>query len=569
MKKFIYAILIMIVPLIVACYQDKGNYDYNYDGLAKVDSISFTPQAYDVLSSKVIYFRKSGRPDTTEHRITVNPIFSEPNVADRMQYTWIRSYKWDKKAKKDTITTPGYLDVLIPEKDGITYSVRLEIKDPKTDLAYNINFEVKTRDWYTNSLFILHGNSPDDMYIGNVEFANGTPIITTDAYKAVYPDSTVNAFQKAQRLSFRIDYFNGAELLVHHSDGTAEIWNPYGLKLKKDTYYVIPPEIIANNPLLPKEIMNFTPSGQGGGYRLITGADGRFLVSRNTFWFFRPGANTENTNHLTPDQYFASIGAVTQDYVVFWDTKGKRFILNSLSGNSYPPPFGNPTRTQVQLLTPVLDAHISPDILSRLSLMQPLYAYSNTFNAWQDANELRFLFYDPTDRTNYMCILKTADSKDKGKDGKDDKEKDDESVFTAELVHLPNLGLSPANTVLTYNSQFPLDIIFYAEGRSVYRYNLNNGDKVQLYEAPNGYNVSLLKFRQNDNYFHWTESKIWLFLTIGMNKGEQGAVTELKLNTAGDIDTHMPIRTYEGFKNIVDVQFCNDLEYKIPYDGLQ
>ena len=39
----------MSALLLTSCYEDKGNYDYNFDKLNEVDikDVSYTPEAYD------------------------------------------------------------------------------------------------------------------------------------------------------------------------------------------------------------------------------------------------------------------------------------------------------------------------------------------------------------------------------------------------------------------------------------------------------------------------------------------------------------------------------------------
>ena len=71
----------------------------------------------------------------------------------------------------------------------------------------------------------------------------------------------------------------------------------------------------------------------------------------------------------------------------------------------------------------------------------------------------------------------------------------------------------------------------------------------------------MLKFRQNENYYYWGNA--YLYLYIGMNRGSEGAVADIKLTTAGDVDQDYEQQLYEGFDNIVDLQFCNELQYSI------
>ena len=119
-----------------------------------------------------------------------------------------------------------------------------------------------------------------------------------------------------------------------------------------------------------------------------------------------------------------------------------------------------------------------------------------------------------------------------------------------------------------YNTWFSTNYVFYADGADVVRYNINNGDKTVLYTAPNGYNISCMKFRSADTFLY--SADLGRYLSIGMNKGDQGAVAEIKLNTASDIDESWAATFYDtdadGAKlgNILDVQFVREYSYQLP-----
>ena len=69
--------------------------------------------------------------------------------------------------------------------------------------------------------------------------------------------------------------------------------------------------------------------------------------------------------------------------------------LVTFSGTNFIPPFDTANREDAVLSTPVLDSQIDPDVLASLQGMQPVYAYVNNFGGFQQANDVRFIFYDP------------------------------------------------------------------------------------------------------------------------------------------------------------------------------
>lgn len=54
MKKILY--VAMSALMLTSCYEDKGNYDYHFDDLNKVDisDVTYTPSAYEGVSGSVI-----------------------------------------------------------------------------------------------------------------------------------------------------------------------------------------------------------------------------------------------------------------------------------------------------------------------------------------------------------------------------------------------------------------------------------------------------------------------------------------------------------------------------------
>lgn len=554
MKKIFPVLFLLGSVAFGSCYEDKGNYNYHFENINSVDTISFTPEAYSSFSGWTIDYIKSGEADTITERITVNPVFSAPDKADEMEYYWYRTYTWNRQNMRDTLRTPGYMDVQIPENGDVSYSVILEIRDRKTDISYFTRLNVRTREWYTNSLFVLHGNSANNMRLGNIETVGEEPTITLDAFEKANTDPNLHEpFKNARVLGFRSSYMDGAELVAFKTDGTAEVYNPFGLKRKYDTYVVMPSITTGGSLFIAKSFINLCPSEGSQYFRSVISNDGRFYVSGSALRFYEPGLNTENTMHLTPDQYNISIGTMTESFYVFWDEKGKRFIHNSTSGNRFPS--YTQGREQAVLNSPVLDSQVSPSILSALQGMQAVYAYVNNFGYFQSANEARFIFYDPATQRNLMCRVEQNEG---GKD-KAAGDKESSSVFSVDTIAMPDIHLEPGTPII-YTGNLTLDFFFYANGSTLYRYNVQNGDKEIIYEAPAGYSIDVLKFKQNEDYYYW--GNLYRYLNIGLNRGNEGAVAEIKLTSAGDLDDSYEPKFYEGFDNIVDLQFCNELQYQ-------
>ena len=131
-------------------------------------------------------------------------------------------------------------------------------------------------------------------------------------------------------------------------------------------------------------------------------------------------------------------------------------------------------------------------------------------------------------------------------------------------------GLTPTDmSTITYNSWFTTTNLFFAEGNTVYRYNVSNGDKFVVYEAPEGYDVTKIKFRTEDSSAF--SSDLGLYLNIVMFNGTNGAVAEIKFTTATDVDNDFAPLFYdkdnEGnpWGEIKDIIFVNEYAYEMVY----
>ena len=134
--------------------------------------------------------------------------------------------------------------------------------------------------------------------------------------------------------------------------------------------------------------------------------------------------------------------------------------------------------------------------------------------------------------------------------------------------HLEGLTPTYASTI-TYNSWFTTSNLFFAEEGTVYRYNVSNGDRYPIYVAPEGYKVTQIKFRAEDSSVF--SDDLGLHLDIVLYDGTHGAIAEVKLTTAADIDDDYPTLLYDTdnqgqrWGEIHDIQFTNDYIYKMVY----
>ena len=88
-----------------------------------------------------------------------------------------------------------------------------------------------------------------------------------------------------------------------------------------------------------------------------------------------------------------------------------------------------------------------------------------------------------------------------------------------------------------------------------------------MYVAPDGYNITMMKFRIDDS--NALTDDLGRILSIALYNNTNSAVAEIRFNTAADLDEEFETLFYdkddEGlpFGKIKDMQFVYELNYKM------
>ncbi len=566
MKKILYPLAFLL--LLASCYQDKGNYDYTFDTMNAIDSVKFMPEAEEQLNGLTIEFTQPLTAADTLQRVLVTCKQSLMNNLDNLDFTWIRNYTRDGKGRKDTITTKGYMDVVLPLGKPITYNVLLRIHDKTTDLSRYAQFNVATRPIFKNSLFVLHG-TPGNMLLGNVEKVGAAVNVRTNAYALVHPELG-NPFANAMRLMYQATVTFSPNFQVIESDNLvafqngdeALIFKPFGLDRKLDNFkhYVLP---FSEQGLLTVDQIGMVgdPSNQSDYYYII-GKDGRFVTARARLSFKFPAQEEGSEKN-----YKVTAGVITSENFIFWDGKNNRFLhVNRDDGYGI---WGEPQAYYAQLNNPLKDAHVDfsklPKALSPVG-KTGVYGYIQYRENYEQEHPF-FIFKDASGQ--YYLYELTPVNTDKGNNGDSGGGIADTDAPAYTIKGQVLEGFSPSDvSSIRYNTWFPTNYVFYIDGANVIRYNISNGDKVIIYTAPAGYEVACMKFREENTMLY--SADLGRYLSIGLNKGDKGAVTELKLTVGGDVDETFRSAVYSRdkdgheFGKIADIQFVHEYSYQLP-----
>lgn len=561
----------MSALLLTSCYEDKGNYDYRFDSMNQVDisNVSYQPEAYEGVSGKVIEVQLPLTEDKVQ-RVEAKLSQTLSDNYDNLDFTWYTAYTATKRdpmtgrevteTVRDTLRTNGYVDLNFPANTDRNYSVIMEVKDRTTDLDYYAKLNVKTRLLFKNSLFFLHQQGGETL-LGNVEKIGSKLESRSNAYKTARPTATDNPFADAIKLGYMSCYspeVNG--LMVFRSNGRG---NTYNVFKALDTY---------NVPLVPAVSSSFVASRvitvgniAGNIFKCLLSRDGQFYVGKWAPYYTVPGEDAEES--LQSGDYRVTAATVTESYYVLWDAKNNRFIYQSNS-DWFPFQLNEYAQNPPHSVYPVMDAKVDFSSLGTLSPVgkTAVYGFIASHNEFFPDAKPQFIFKD-ADNNFYLYELTPVDAGGKSRGGDAGAS---ESAFTITGKKLPDFHPGSNLASITYNPWFSTNYIFYAKDDNVIRHNLSNGDEQVVYTAPAGYTVSVIKFRTEDAESNSTMGSnlgdLGLYLSIGMNKESNGAVAEIKLTPAADVDESFSLfcdKDSEGnaFGRILDLQFAHVYTY--------
>ena len=561
----------MSALLLTSCYEDKGNYDYRFDSMNQVDisNVSYQPEAYEGVSGKVIEVQLPLTEDKVQ-RVEAKLSQTLSDNYDNLDFTWYTAYTATKRdpmtgrevteTVRDTLRTNGYVDLNFPANTDRNYSVIMEVKDRTTDLDYYAKLNVKTRLLFKNSLFFLHQKG-GETFLGNVEKIGTMLESRSNAYKTAKPTITDNPFADAVKLGYTsCPYPEVNGLMVFRSNGRG---NTYNVFKALDTYDV---------PLVPAVSSSFVASRvitvgniAGNIFKCLLSRDGQFYVGKWAPYYTVPGEDAEES--LQSGDYRVTAATVTESYYVLWDAKNNRFIYQSNS-DWFPFQLNEYAQNPPHSVYPVMDAKVDFSSLGTLSPVgkTAVYGFIAAHNEFFPDAKPQFIFKD-ADNNFYLYELTPVDAGGKSRGGDAGAS---ESAFTITGKKLPDFHPGSNLASITYNPWFSTNYIFYAKDDNVIRHNLSNGDEQVVYTAPAGYTVSVIKFRTEDAESNSTMGSnlgdLGLYLSIGMNKESNGAVAEIKLTPAADVDESFSLfcdKDSEGnaFGRILDLQFAHVYTY--------
>ena len=574
MKKILTFLL--FVPLLSACYEDLGNYDYTLDSMNEIKSVTFTPSVVRSASGDIIEVQQA-LDESNRHR-RVDAVVEQTLAQDleELDFYWFRTFVDENgNAVQDTVCTKGYLEFDLPVGKAMTYNIFLQIYDRTTDLSHYSGFAIKTRPVFKNSLFVMHG-SEGNRKIGNIEVIGNETKIYTDV-KTVTKDN--NHYENATGFAYTT-YINipdnltnigeTSALTVFCDNGETRGYDPHGMNVKFTSSQIFKPE---SADFSYRRIVQTGDPSNYTLYKVVLTNDGEAYVGNVVHALYKPGYGCENADDLGHQaDYEITAATITHNRFLMWDAKNVRFLYAAKEDGGFAIDEGNSIKPSYTSRNPLLDAHVRFQGLQRSpETMTAVMGYINYRDNYSQQNPY-FIFKDEESGDYYRYELLMQNIGDGSKVKRSRSADGEEEILSAYTIvgEKKLTGLTPTDmSTITYNSWFTTTNLFFAEGNTVYRYNVSNGDKFVVYEAPEGYDVTRIKFRTEDSSAF--SSDLGLHLNIVMYNGTNGAVAEIKFTTAADVDNSFtPLfydRDNEGnlWGEIKDIIFVNEYAYEMVY----
>lgn len=548
---------LLFTLLLSGCYEDKGNYDYTLDSMNDITSVKFTPAIVETAQGKVIEVRQALSEDDKNCRIEAHLEQTLEKNLENLDFYWYRTHKDGNGTitGTDTIYTRGFLEIELPIGEMVQQDILLKIYDNTTTLSHYSSFKFMTRQPFKNSLFVLHGEE-GDRKLGNIAIIGDETEIYTDI-KSITKDD--NLYNNAKGLDYSCTDEGLLTITVFNENGTARGYEPFEMKHKFFSEELFKPDatgfsfksvIKAGDPLTTQ-------------YKVVLSENGKIYVGNNLPALYRAGYGAElEEKPMHISDYYITAATITNDNYFFWDEKEDRF-LNMGTKNIG----GNFVRTEEASKSPdllsnnvIVDANIDYSLLGEDTPVgkTAVLGYINYTEEWEvDYKDFYFIFKD--DVNNYYRYELATGEKGSA-----------EACTIKNVKKLVNFNPSDPKTI-KYCTCFSTNYLFYANGSTIYRYNVANGDNVVVYEAPEGYQVTLMKLRTDDynsaNYY----GDLVRTMSIGLyNENEmKGAIAEVKFTTAADVDKDYVQPFYDkdnegnNFGRIIDLQFARESQYEL------
>lgn len=527
MKKNIGIYIIGLILLVVsACYDDKGN--YSYSDINQM-TLKITP-ASEGQDESIYIFTQSPKDSLfidLSSEISQSLNRDESNLA----YKWVRRWSLDRKNYGDTVHTKT-CTFKFPPKTAMTYSVLFIIKDESNGLEIYKDLTVKTVVPYIRSWLILHGDD-GDRRLGALEY-DATRIKVQRKEVDIYESlKGSRRFQKAFDIEYASGYSNdielGDKLFVFQPDSSTWVY-PFNCNQKGFTERMMPGGWNSS----------FVSSASNTNARFgVISAEGKYYHNGAFGYFYEAEAATGAENYHADRVYISS-----DSYTTLWDNVNKKLMYYG-SGNWYDwmTDARQNTNAFTNRIVNITKQELKDFDLSDCQLLWLGEGLTNKSSTGASA------LFEKTATKEYYIINVGYGGKDKSFSLLATNGKDEPAGFVgADTVKLNNVNFDE-NTLFTSTSAFK-NQLFYSVGGDLYLYSVISGESDFLYSVGEGKRITLLSFRQNYDKGGVDQGNEKILGIAVQAANGQGEFHEIVLDEGGDVTNSA---SYDGFGPIVDI----------------
>lgn len=529
MKKiYKYVFLFSLASLVFSgCYKDMGNYKYKTINTLSIKLVSEITERIPLKDSTVIEM---------EPTITQTSVTDESNLKFEWQLYNSSYLTWDSYSKVKKLKY-----AIVAGDKNLNYNLRLVVTDSLNNVKYYKELKVNLIQPYAKCWFVLQDNNGKSV-LGSVENPDAVPIITVDAFGRENPGSAIDGSPRyimtnANYVSMNKNWVKWpfASLYVFTDKGGA-FYNSATLE---------------PNLMFTKFMRGYsgTPNVQGACYSF----DKEFILDNGNLWqgrgvrFYKAVLNGTAVGTTAS---FTGIVPILNDIILF-DDLNKRFLYFNQDNNIWYAQDNAPDRPSVENKTNIENIPV-------------ISGYLNVFNPTNVGADKTFLFGGVAygkrgvEMKGLAILWSDTDAKklhlyEFSKYGMNYSQEPSCSGYWA----ITPTGISKNSKFAT---SFQYDrIVFYSSENKLYKLDLSTTPATAsvIYTYPDaGATIKLLKFRSD--YYNTNDRTPcqWLALAVQTSSG-QGAVVEMHLSLAGQLDKSQAVHEYNGFGKIVDIGFTN------------
>lgn len=528
MKKVYRSILLALVTVwCVACFDDKGNYDYGTINRFTVKLIPEVEKNYWVVRPAT---------DTTEQLFVVEVEQTLSKDTSNLEYTWCITKNADDEENKEVDTTHySSHNFIFPKNEDTAYNVRLVVKDKNTDVCVYTDFKVATRKPFYYAWAVLHGNE-GNRSLGMVDFYEESNFhdfwkITPDAYESLHGVKRPG-LNNAECIAFTAGLGIGPDLLYITGQDSVFSIEPYEMEM-----------VTVQKEMIGDRWVHFTDldsdTGESWMMRVtLLGEDGEYWYGDGWGYVYRAVMNS-GIPHSSDYNITAVYPAVGESINVnlLWDEGNHAFYCHVPPVSPLYDPGDRNTEGDGTMVVAfegeAAEVLKSADLASKELVW--LGAGVRTFEGGYVGPAMA-LMHDVTEDTYSFIHFAFNDS------------------GSAKVEVENNISLT-GDIKLAVTSAFANQFFYLSEGKLHLFNDISKSDRIlQEFELKAGEKPVMMKFRLRCNPAGDKEEYAFnRILAIAVDTPEgKGKIYEIFFTTGADIEN---VAEYEGFDKIVDMEY--------------